>query len=283
MKGIPMNQSALIIQNQLHEMTVSVERAYHVKCDSSWKSGNFIPPFSSIGLILEGEGTMRVNDAEIHPLKGQLYLLPARTVQSFFTEINHPYEKYYCHFEARCGGVELFEIIDTPLCIDAKDSAVAAKIFDEMIKCIGETGLTSMIKVKQYMLDLLGYYLECCPVDKIRLVENNCDSPLSKAIHFAENNLHENVTVKKMAEIAGYHPSHFTKLFHKRLGVSPVQFIVRKKTEQATKQLTATTLSISAIAESLGFSNQFYFSNFFKKQTGMTPTEYRNTYGRTHL
>lgn len=262
----PMNQFTLIIQNQLHEMTVSVDRAYHVKCDSSWKSDDFIPPFSSIGLILEGEGTMCVNDTKLHPLKGQLYLLPARTVQSFFTELNHPYEKYYCHFEARCGGVDLFEIIDTPLCIDAKDSTAAAKLFEEMIRCINETSLTSMIKVKQYMLDLLGYYLECCPLEEIILVEDNCDSPLSRAIHFAENHLHEDVTVKKMAEIAGYHPSHFTKLFHKRLGVSPVQFIVRKKTEQATKQLTTTTLSIASIAESMGFSNQFYFSNFLKSK-----------------
>lgn len=278
-----MNQSALIIQNLLHEMTISVDRAHHVRCNSNWKSDDFIPPFSSIGLILDGEGTMRVNGREIHPSKGQLYLLPAKTVQSFFTESNHPYEKYYCHFEVRCGGVELFEIIDTPLCIDAKDSTAVARLFEGMIGCINEAGLTSLIKVKQYMLDLLGYYLECCPLEEIILVENNCDSPLSKAIHFAENNLDQTVTVKKMAEIAGYHPSHFTKLFHKRLGVSPVQFIVRKKTEQAIKQLTATTLSISSIAESLGFSNQFYFSNFFKKQTGMTPTEYRNTYGRDHL
>ena len=108
------------------------------------------------------------------------------------------------------------------------------------------------------------------------------DSPLSRAARFAENSLDQSVTVAKMAEIAGYHPAHFTKLFQQRMGISPVQFLIHKKTEAAIEQLTATSLPISSIAESLGFGSQFYFSNFFKKQTGMTPSEYRKAFSRPH-
>lgn len=278
-----MNKTELIIQNQLCDMTIGVKRAYRVKCDPSWHSDDFIPPFSSIGLILDGEGTMCVDDKEIHPLSGQLYLLPAGTVQSFSAKTDHPYEKYYCHFDTVCGGTSLFEIIDLPLCIDAKDSAAAAGLFQGMIQCLNDTSPASMIKVKQYMLNLLCYYLECCPPEKIILIKDNCDSAFFNAIRFVEDNLNQPVTVSKMAEIAGYHPSHFTKLFQKQFGVSPVQFIASKKLERAINQLTATTSSVLSIAESLGFSNQFYFCNFFKKQTGMTPTEYRNSYGQSRV
>ena len=62
-----------------------------------------------------------------------------------------------------------------------------------------------------------------------------------------------------MAQAAGYHVSHFTQL------------------------LTSTDLPVSEIADSLGFSNPFYFSSFFKKQTGMTPSAYRTLYLRTYL
>ena len=59
--------------------------------------------------------------------------------------------------------------------------------------------------------------------------------------------------------------------------------VQQKKAETAAQLLTSTDLPISEIAESLGFISPFYFSNFFKKRTGMTPSTYRNIYLRTHL
>ena len=134
---------------------------------------------------------------------------------------------------------------------------------------------------KQSVFDLLVYYMECCPPESISMIETKDDTPLNSAIAFAEQHLDQSVTVQKMAEIAGYHPSHFAKLFQKRLGITPLQFILRQKTKKAIELLTCTDLPVSAIAESLGFSNQFYFSSFFKKQTGMTPSEYRGIYLRS--
>ena len=46
----------------------------------------------------------------------------------------------------------------------------------------------------------------------------------------------------------------------------------------AIRELTATARPIWDIADALGFSSQFYFTNFFKKHTGMTPSEYRKVY-----
>lgn len=277
-----MNSSAYIIQNRLRDITVNLERAHLLQCDASWKSNGSIPPFGSIGLILEGEGVTRINGTEIRPSRGQLYLLPAKTMQVFFTNPDQPYRKYYCHFKLTCQDADLFELIRLPFCVNAKDSDKAATLFQKMIRACSGEDIAASITAKQSVLDLLAYYMECCPPGSISLIENNMDIPLNKAISFVEHHLNESVTVQKMAEIAGYHPSHFTKLFHKRLGISPVQFIIRKKTERAIEQLTDTDLPVSSIAESLGFSNQFYFSNFFKKQTGMTPSEYRAIYLRSN-
>lgn len=277
-----MNDSASIIQNRLREITVNLERAHLLQCDENWQSSGSVPPFSSIGLILEGEGTMRIDDVEIHPAKGQLYLLPSKTNQVFFTVPDNPYRKYYCHFELNCQNSDLFEFIHLPFCVDAKDFDTAVSFFQRMICACEGSDIASTIIAKQSVLDLLVYYMECCPQDSISLIENKSDTPLSNAIAFAEQHLDQSVTVREMAQIAGYHPSHFTKLFQQRLGVTPVQFIIRKKTERAIDLLTDTILPVSTIAESLGFANQFYFSSFFKKQTGMTPSEYRSVYLRSH-
>ena len=100
---------------------------------------------------------------------------------------------------------------------------------------------------------------------------------------YVQDHLSEQITVSEMAQAAGYHVSHFTQLFQKQMGISPGQFIQKKKSDTAAQLLTSTDLPVAEIADSLGFSNPFYFSSFFKKQTGMTPSAYRTIYLRTYL
>lgn len=278
-----MNEPTFLLQNQFDEISISLERVRHLHCTAAWRGDRIIPPFSSIGLIMEGRGTMVCDAVTMHPSKGQLYLLPTQSTQSFCTDPQSPYEKYFCHFHIKCHGVNFFELIHAPLCVHAGDSKAAEELFQKLLAASQQTSLQAFLQVKQYTLDLLMYYLECCGPDSISFVRHTFDSPISSAIAYVEDSLDQPISVQKMAEIAGYHPSHFTKLFQKRLGMTPAQFVIKKKTEHAMEALTSTTCSISDIAESLGFGNPFYFSNFFKKQTGMTPSEYRNAYKRNGL
>ena len=278
-----MNETAFIIQNRLREATVSLERAGLIRCGADWTCPASVPPYSSIGLILEGEGTICVDGQPLHPRAGQLYLLPAKTTQSFFTDLDNPYRKYYCHFELTCQGEELFDLIHMPLCIDAKDPTRAEALFIRMHKACQGTDIFSALNAKQLLLELVCYYMESCPPGSVSLIGHSFDSPLSDAVAYVEDHLNENITVQQMAEAAGYHASHFTSLFRQHLGISPGQFILRKKTDRAAELLTATSMPVSAIAEALGFASQFYFSNFFKKQTGMTPSQYRAIYRREHV
>ncbi|HIS57015.1 MAG TPA: helix-turn-helix transcriptional regulator [Candidatus Fimimorpha excrementavium] len=274
-----MCHDSFILQSQLNEVTINLERVHHAKCDASrWKGDHLTPAFSSIGLILDGTGTIICDDIQLHPTKGQLYLLPSHTTQSFYTSSKHPYEKYFCHLHVQSHGASFFEFIHTPLCVDAGDLSTAVNLFEKMIQYSGQTTISSLLKVKQYTLELLIYFLECCPSGSVTLVENSFDIPLKKALTYAEKDHYQSVTVGMMAEVAGYHPSYFSKLFSKKLGITPAQFIIRKKTDLAIEQLLNTNRSISHIAEDLGFNSQFYFHNFFKKQTGLSPSEYRNLY-----
>ena len=54
-----------------------------------------------------------------------------------------------------------------------------------------------------------------------------------------------------------------------------MQFVLDERVASAKRQLENPALSIAAIAENMHFSNPKYFSKFFKRRTGMTPTQYR--------
>ena len=275
-----MNKASYIIQNQFRKITVSLERTCFFKASTDWQIRDFVPTFSHMGIILKGTGTMIVNHQEMHPSKGQIYLLPAKTKQTLFTDSQNPYEIYYCHFNIGSCGTELFEFLNLPLCVEVKNPKKAVSLFKNIIQTLEKQAPLSFILSKQYMMNLLSYYLESCPEDSISFQENFQDAPINLAIAYVEEHLDQSISVKKMAEVAGYHPSHFAKLFQEKLNISPVQFLIQKKAEYAIEQLTTTTRPISEIAEALGFSSQFYFCNFFKKKTGMAPTAYRQIHFR---
>ena len=275
-----MNKKFDGLQNQFHNITISLERADLIQCDHRWRGTGGRPPYSSIGLIREGTGTIIVDGQEMQPVKNQLYLLPAHTSQIFYNDGTQPYLKYFSHFNIKLHDTELFEYLNVPLCVTLEEAETATKLFEQLIAASKEQNVLSLIKAKQYMFDLVCYYLQCCQESNIVLAANAVDTAIDKAVTFADKNIHRFVSVAEMAEIAGYHPSHFTKLFRNRFGVSPAQFTIQKKTHYAMDQLMNTVKSIAEISDSLGFSSQFYFCNFFKKQTGMTPTEYRQIYNK---
>ena len=63
--------------------------------------------------------------------------------------------------------------------------------------------------------------------------------------------------------------------FKKHYGKTPSRVITDLRIQKAKELLSATDCSISQIAEDCGFDNVYYFSNAFKKETGMTPSAYR--------
>ncbi|MDR6549229.1 helix-turn-helix transcriptional regulator [Paenibacillus qinlingensis] len=67
----------------------------------------------------------------------------------------------------------------------------------------------------------------------------------------------------------------FRHLFKEKYGLSPMQYVMSKRFELAKRLLQQTALSISAVSNDCGFSNDTQFFSFFKKATGFSPRRYR--------
>ena len=82
-------------------------------------------------------------------------------------------------------------------------------------------------------------------------------------------------TVRYFADALNLSANYFGDLVKAQTGNSPQQLIQQHVIQQARHRLTSTTDSVSQIAYALGFEYPQYFSRLFKKQTGLTPQEYR--------
>lgn len=103
-----------------------------------------------------------------------------------------------------------------------------------------------------------------------------------KIREFIDGNLHKGITLKMLAQFLGYSEKYCSELFHSAIGESFSRYLKRRKTDTAALLLRTTHKSIADIAFSLGFSDQFAFSHFFKRTTGQSPRDFRGMRARRH-
>ncbi len=92
---------------------------------------------------------------------------------------------------------------------------------------------------------------------------------------FISSNLHKGLTLKLLAQFLGYSEKYCSDLFQSTMGESFSGYLKRRRTDTASLLLTTTNKSVADIAATLGFSDPFSFSHFFKRSTGLSPREFR--------
>ncbi len=90
--------------------------------------------------------------------------------------------------------------------------------------------------------------------------------------------IYEDFNVDDLAGILHMSKSHIIKYFKKYYHCTPYQYFIGQKLDLAKTLLINTPTSIKDISLKLNFSNEHYFSSFFRQKVGVTPTEYRNSF-----
>ncbi|MFD0895430.1 helix-turn-helix transcriptional regulator [Luteolibacter ambystomatis] len=115
-------------------------------------------------------------------------------------------------------------------------------------------------------------------VELQRVIGSGADAHISsgirKALHWLEKRLEDDPpAVAELAAASGLSESHFHRRFKREIGVSPADFILRRKILEAQRRLRAGK-SVTTAAMELGFSSSQYFATVFKRYTRVTPTEW---------
>jgi YesN/AraC family two-component response regulator len=99
-------------------------------------------------------------------------------------------------------------------------------------------------------------------------------SAIVSLIHHSEENLHINLSTY-IAEKLHHDYNYISNLFSEVEGTTIEKYFIAQKIEKVKELLKYEELSLSQIADKLGYSSVAYLSNQFKKQTGLTPSFYK--------
>lgn len=90
----------------------------------------------------------------------------------------------------------------------------------------------------------------------------------------------EGLNLSAMADALGLSSGYLSGMFKKLYGLSFKEFVQRKRLEKARLLILSTSMRNYEISQNIGISDPNYFSAAFKKYTGMSPNQYRNSKGR---
>jgi len=102
---------------------------------------------------------------------------------------------------------------------------------------------------------------------------------LKPALDYIRDNPDRMPMLGEMANLCGLSVSYFSRLFHREIGISFINYVNKFKVDTACERLrSAEKIRIAQLSGELGFSDVSYFIRVFKKVTGTTPNGYRKKY-----
>jgi AraC family transcriptional regulator len=89
--------------------------------------------------------------------------------------------------------------------------------------------------------------------------------------------LDEEFNLDRLAAQVGLSKFYFNRLFKSALGVSPSRYQISLRMDAARRLLRETKKSVVEIALEVGYANPSHFARFFRKETGSSPSDYRQS------
>lgn len=99
---------------------------------------------------------------------------------------------------------------------------------------------------------------------------------LRKVEDHVRGQIAEEISVEALAGLVELSPFHFSRVFKKTTGMSPLQFVTRERITHAQQLIRETSHSLIEIALEVGYTSPSHFAQVFRKIVGVTPTEFRS-------
>lgn len=99
--------------------------------------------------------------------------------------------------------------------------------------------------------------------------------PISRCLEYVYNHLNQQISISEMAKEIGFSAPYLSKIFHRETGITISGYIMKKRIETAQRMLKYSDYTSSEISCFLAFSSNSHFIQCFRRETGLTPKQYR--------
>lgn len=259
---------------------VRINSCDSVLCEPAWRWDPSPERFVDLDLwyVWSGVGTMAIDGVSLPVHRGSVFVL-------------RPGHEYHAtHDRQRRLGVCYvhFDLLDphhTPLRYrDADLPAHHADVrepdlYERLLRRVIELHQSNWVERKDAANRLLESVLLSLPGDIASPRDDDAnrlrEARIAEVMRHIREHPGELFTISDLADRASYATDHFTRVFQQVAGVSPKEFCIRARIERAQHLLRDSDMTVSDVADALGYADVFFFSRQFKSRTGLTPTQWR--------
>lgn len=230
---------------------------------------------------IDGEGWYELDGKRYDVKANHCFILPAYKPHKYGASEDNPWSIYWIHFKGEFASF-YGEKFKTPFFIPpGRLSRIRDRlqIFEDIYTALSNGFSRSNI---EFASSSLYYFLATIKyLDTFRASkqQNITDQELTdSAIHYMKENIDKSCFLQDICNYVGYSKSHFSSIFRKKIGTSPINYMIKLKMQYACELLEQTELKINQICCMVGIADQYYFSNLFTKNIGVSPSRYRVEY-----
>jgi len=255
-------------------VSLSVVNVGFQKCEPLYQWGTGIRDHHILHHIVSGKGVFRTNGKTYHLNAGDTFLIYPYTEITYYADKQAPWEYYWVGFSGSDAALILQSTdftFEKPVVFQSNYSE---EIKGYVLSIYDSRGndFTHAVEMTGRLYILLSLFLREASKPKRR--KDSYMEYTRKGVEYIVNHYSYAITVDNIARYVGISRSHLYRAFQQYTKMSPKEYLSAFRIKQACSLLKKSELSISAIAASVGYENNLYFSKAFKKAKGISPTDY---------
>lgn len=226
---------------------------------------------------LEGKGHVMISGQQMEICPGEFFLIPAGVDHIYQADQTMPWTICWIHFTGKLAEKMVRKFIQKNQ--NVYKSAVYFQpgrnhVFSDMYANL-EMGYSNDLLC--YTNICFKYYLASFLYQENfnRHDKQHVGDTIDRSIEYMKKCMHLPLSLIELADEAHLSVSHYSFLFRKKTGFSPIEHFNHLKVQKACQYLLFTDLRVKEIADKLGIEDPYYFSRMFSKIMGMSPAAYR--------
>ncbi len=225
--------------------------------------------------LLEGECFLNINSQYFVLRPGQLAFLPKDKMRAY-THVSDNFCMYEMGFTAESDGENLM----AQLGLTESNYVVDVPQKEEMSGYFEKSYHKEMFKNPVHNLGWCANLINiiCLYVRERQNTDQSEERFFAPIKDYMLDNLNKTISTEELAGLVFMQPNYFIRRFKKAFGVPPMAYLARLRLYKAMELLISTEQSTEQIARQVGIEDTSYFARFFKKNSGVTPREYRKAF-----
>lgn len=242
------------------------------KCEPLYSYTHLVRNRIILHFVVKGKGILRLNGKQYDVGPHQAFLIPSDTKTFYQADKDDPWEYIWFHIGGpkiplilKEAGLTPSHPVFTPMNCADKIEDLARDILDHYTRqyyCIG-----TLYKICDYMIQYAASSPDVTYENSLLYVKN--------VISYIQLKYSEHVKIETIAMSLGLNRSYLTRLFKEATGYSLQEYLLTYRMKMAIKLLSENKLSVSEIAEAVGYTDTFTFSKAFKRHFGKSPSDCR--------